>query len=348
MGQQPTRSHVSAQPWCSTGGGCQWRQRLTGSHPSGRGRVHRASLGLSALDHLFKEVVSDRSPRLALLAGEPGIGKTSLAAAAARAAHRSGARVLYGRNEQYLGVPYQAWREALERLLDQAPCLIPDEAMAPSGVLRALGLGPSAALEVTLAEEMDIYLLFQGVVSILVAAAEPSGLVLALDDLQWSDAKSIQLLGRLLVGATNSPILVIGTFRDSELPVGSTVASLLSELRRHPNVQRTSLNGLNDLEVLAFVERQLDHLAGGSLIALHDVLLRETNGNPFFVGELVRHLEESGASQASLVPAERPSSRTWLSRRCDKCERSRRRASRPPRTGGRTNPPCRVGHGQGV
>lgn len=254
------------------------------------------SAELTTLDHLFKEVVSDQSPILALLTGEPGIGKTSLAAAAARAAHRSGARVFYGRNEQYLGVPYQAWREVLERLLGQAPSLIPDEALEPSGVLRAFGLGPNAALERPVADEMDIYLLFQGVVSILAGAAEPSGLVLVLDDLQWSDAQSIQLLRRFLEGATASPILVIGTMRDSELSTGSTVAALLSELRRQPKVHRIGVKGLNDLEVLALIGQQVIHTADDeSLIALRDVLLRETNGNPFFVGELVRHLEESGA-----------------------------------------------------
>ena len=91
-------------------------------------------------------------------------------------------------------------------------------------------------------------------------------------------------------------LLVIGTFRDSDLDADHPLVEVLAALHREPGIERLALRGLGDDELLSLLEtrcRPGDAPSEG--VALRDALLAETDGNPFFVGELLRHLTETGA-----------------------------------------------------
>jgi DNA-binding SARP family transcriptional activator len=95
------------------------------------------------LDEAFKGARSDGLPRIALVSGEPGIGKTSLASVVAQGAHRAGAAVLYGRCDRDLGIPYQPWREAVGHLVKHAPQPMREAVAEKASMLRTFGLTES-------------------------------------------------------------------------------------------------------------------------------------------------------------------------------------------------------------
>jgi len=263
------------------------------------GFVGRAEeLGL--LDGALKEAGVQRQRRLVLIGGEPGIGKTTMASVFARSAHADGSVVLYGRCDEDLGIPYQPWAEAVAYLFDHGSPGLLDEVVAAHGADLAR-LGPGLAHLAAGAgggsadPETARYLLFGAVLRILGAAGANRPVVVVLDDLQWADAQTLQLL-RFLVGSDRPlQVVLVATFRESDLTADHPLSEVLAWLHRQIGVSRISLRGLGDVELLALMEAGAGHSVSEEGIALRDALARETDGNPFFVGELLRHLAETGA-----------------------------------------------------
>ena len=237
--------------------------------------------------------------RLVLLAGEPGIGKTRLAAEAAAAAHSSGALVLHGRCDEGLGVPYQPFVTALAGMLAAAPPstpltlgrlagdlvrLVPEIAERVPDLLPPLRADP----------ETEQYRLFDAVAGWLQATAAEAPLVLVLDDLHWATRPTLQLLRHVMRVPEPARLLVVGTYRDSELDRGHAIGELLADLHRVPALERVTLAGLSEDDVADFLEAGAGHPLGDDGVFLARTLHTETNGNPFFVREVVRHLVETG------------------------------------------------------
>ena len=246
--------------------------------------------------------------RAVLVAGEPGVGKTRLAAEAARRAHEEGAVVLYGRCDEELGIPFQPFAEALEAFVDGSPVPLTAEhlgrhagdlvRLAPDLGERVPGLPPPLLAD----PETERWRLFQAVGTWLEQAAAAGGLVLVLDDLQWAPAPTIALLGQLLDGSGAPRLLVVGTYRDTERT--ATLGSLLTELRYRAGVERLALSGLDELALADLVASAAGTERDEAGLALAGALHRETEGNPFFVRELLRHLEETGALGRGRSPAD--------------------------------------------
>ena len=129
---------------------------------------------------------------------------------------------------------------------------------------------------------------------VLGAAGGDHPVVLVLNDVQWADTPSLQLLRHLVAWDHELTVVVVATFRESEVGAGHPLADLLAWLHREPSVTRISLGGLGDADLLALVEAGAGHAFDDNGLALRDALARETDGNPFFVGELLRHLVETG------------------------------------------------------
>jgi tetratricopeptide (TPR) repeat protein len=228
------------------------------------------------------EVVGGRM-RVVLVVGEPGIGKTALVADATSAARASGARVLYGRSDEDLRVPYQPFVESLRQLITQATDAVLEgigarslaeiARLIPEVRERKLNLPSPQASD----PETERYLLMNAAVATFVAASDETPTILVLDDLQWADQSTLLLLRHLVSSAASARLLILATLRE-----GTATA----ELRREPAVDQLTLVGLNDGEVAAMT---------GAAEELARTLHRETDGNPFFVGELFRHLTETGA-----------------------------------------------------
>jgi len=252
---------------------------------------------LERLRQLWKEATAGEL-RVALLAGEPGVGKTRLAAELAVGVHEEGGIVLAGRCDEDLGVPYQPFVEALRHYADHAPGLA-DRLGRYGGELtrlvpelgdRVAGLSPPLRSD----PEMERYRLFDAIAAWLGAASADEPILVVLDDIQWA-AKPTLLLLRHILRTVGGRILVLGTYRDTELTYGHPLVELVADLRRQSGVERFSLTGLDGAGVAAIVEQA----AGGALdeagLALARAVHEETEGNPFFVREVLRHLAETGA-----------------------------------------------------
>jgi class 3 adenylate cyclase/tetratricopeptide (TPR) repeat protein len=240
-------------------------------------------------------------PWTVLLAGEPGIGKTRLAARLADDVHTQGAVVLYGRTSEDLGLPYDPWRQALQHLVETAgPGVLRRHVerhggelthLVPSLRARVEGVPDPQATDA----EAGRYLLFGAVVGLLGEVAERCPVLLILDDLHWATQPTLTLLKHVQLTLRSARLLVMGSYREPSEPLSDPLVALLGDLQREPRVERISLAGLNGAEVLEMIELAAGHKLDLEAAAVAEELTLETDGNPFFVTELVRSLTESGA-----------------------------------------------------
>ncbi len=246
------------------------------------------------------KAIATRAQRTVLISGEPGIGKTTLSSGFARHAFEGGAVVLYGRCDEDLGIPYQPWTEAISHLVAHAPDdLLTAHVDERGGEL--VRLVPQLAGRVPVPSssgsdgESERYLLFGAVVDLLARVSAVAPVVLLLDDLHWADRQTVQLLRHLVSAEAPLRLLVIGTFRESDVGSDHPLAETLAALHRESGVERLALRGLGDDELLALLETTAGHEMTEDGVALRDALMAETEGNPFFVGEMLRHLAETQA-----------------------------------------------------
>ena len=237
---------------------------------------------------------------VAFLCGEPGIGKTSLCRQLARSAHELGACVLYGRCDEDLGASYQPFSEALAHLVVHADEPLLTEHVAEHGGA-LLGLVPALAKRLpgiqptqSADPDSDRVRLFGAVVGLLSLASAERGLLLVVDDLHWADKASLQLLRHVCASTQLSKVMVLGTYRDSELSAGDALTDALASMTREAPTERFDLVGLEDIEVIAMMEAVAGHPMDQDGVELAHAVKRETEGNPFFTTELLRHLAETG------------------------------------------------------
>ena len=240
------------------------------------------------------------SRQTAFVSGEPGIGKSTLCRQVAQGAHAQGLCVLYGRCDEDLSLSYQPFVEALNHLVVHADEeLLNEHVLAHGGAL--LGLAPALAIRVPGTPSMqggdpdsERFRLFSAVVGLLSLVAERSGLLMVLDDLHWADKASLQLLRHIAGAGQLKRTMILATYRDSELSAGSLLSDTLASLRREVDATRIDLQGLADFEIVQMMERVAGHEMDSDGVNLAHAVRRETDGNPFFTTEMLRHLAEIG------------------------------------------------------
>ncbi len=228
-----------------------------------------------------------------LIAGEPGVGKTRLAGEWSRQAYQQGAVVLYGRCDEDLGAPYQPFAEALRALV---PCLGASGLRGLRGVEALLALVPGLTdvlPDLTAPPRADPdterYALFDAVVALLELASASAPVVLILDDLHWAAKPTLLLLRHLLRFGEHARVQVVGTYRSTDLDRSHPLAAMLADLHRDSTANRLALGGLDEDDVTTYVAE-----AGYDDEKLARALASVTGGNPFFLIEALRHVDESG------------------------------------------------------
>jgi class 3 adenylate cyclase/tetratricopeptide (TPR) repeat protein len=239
-----------------------------------------------------------------LLAGEPGIGKTRTIEEVAETARAQGALVLWGRcYEGEAARPFGPFAEALgEYARTAAPeVLRGDLGLHAAPLTRIVPLLrerlPDLPDPVPLEPAEERVRLLDAVAQSLLAVAARVPTVLVLDDLHWADAGTVALLRHVARFAPRARLLVLGAYRDVEVAAHHPLTEALGTLPRETNYEQLGLGGLDATAVKELV----DTVAEREMPAVWvETLTRETSGSPFFLREVLLHLEEEG----TLVPGD--------------------------------------------
>ncbi|MGH9263840.1 MAG: BTAD domain-containing putative transcriptional regulator [Acidimicrobiales bacterium] len=247
------------------------------------GRDHE----LAALVAALEEAADDA--RFVVIEGEPGIGKTRLADELRGLAARRGAIAVWGRSDEGGAAPaLWPWLPPLRTVAAEATGVPVTVGQLLSGeVPMVTGQAGAAQFE-----------RFEAVAQLLEEVAATRRIVVLLDDLQWADETSLELLG-FLAGSLRRGVLVAGTMRQLEVGRNDAVTDALAAIARRPGSRRLQLRGLTPAATAAVLEAATDRgVAAPVAAAIH----ARAEGNPFYAIELSRLVDEEGGL-AGEVPA---------------------------------------------
>ncbi len=210
---------------------------------------------MHAITDTAKRVAAGEGREVLFVSGEASLGKTTLVAEVARVAFDSGACVLFGHSEEDLATPYQLFAEALGHYVTHAP---EDQLVAqveahgpelsetsPTLASRIPDLPPSKAAD----SDTERFLLFAAVVGFLATMSTHQLVVLVLDDLQWADKASLQMLRHLTAADHPCGCSSSGRIATASFSVPSAERHTLAALRRQSGFSRIELTGLDDNDV---------------------------------------------------------------------------------------------------
>jgi DNA-binding SARP family transcriptional activator len=242
---------------------------------------------LSVLRSTVERALAGRTA-IGFVEGEPGAGKTRLLEETAAIAGRHGALVVWGSCLEGDGVPSMwPWEQALGTIVDGLPGPSREKWLASElGSLLEPGDDPVAAR--ALPDGNGQFRLFEQVVAVVGQASALQPTLLLLDDLQWADAASLQLLGHLAARLPDRAA-IIGALRDRAPLPGSGLSRVLAAASRLPGHRRLRLGPLPLTEVAELIRLETGTDPEDSVArTIHS----RTAGNPFFVRELSRLLSE--------------------------------------------------------
>lgn len=261
-----------------------------------RGPLVGRDVELAAFERAWERVESGNRQAV-FIGGEPGAGKTRLAAEVAGTLADHDVAVLVGRSTADEDVPYAPFAEALDRLLTACPSGSMADALADVGPqLRRLSArvdrhvpGAEPVVEVGSPRQA----LFDALTGFLRRLAADRPLALILDDLHWAQLPTLAMLEHVLLACADVRMLVVSTFRTTQPDRSDELATRLAELHRFEGVRRLDLAGLDTEAIAEFVSRT-QQLAPASARTAAALLRDKTGGNPFFLTELVNDLEIRG------------------------------------------------------
>jgi eukaryotic-like serine/threonine-protein kinase len=235
------------------------------------------------------------------LSGEPGIGKTRLATEAALYARMQGFLVLTGRCDEEGTAPDQPFAQAVREYLNSSEPAQREQALPPPVACELIRIVPQVASRVKdvpqvppLPSEQARQALLDAAQQFFAAiAAHEAPLLLFLDDLHWADEGSLAMLHHLARSGKNLSLLIVGTYPDVELDTRHPLERTLAAMHRERLYQRLSLRRLPQAGVGEMVTALLP--AASPPAAYVAALYQETEGNPFFLEEVLKHLVEEGA-----------------------------------------------------
>lgn len=252
------------------------------------------------------------------VSGEPGMGKSRCAAEVAERAHARGVNVVYGRCTAGLNVDYQPWRAVLSQVFSGSPSELvqrhrrrfgdllatfsgietPDDSSSMDGSAHADV--PDAAVNV---ESVDVESIFRATSTLLCDVASMSPLLVVLDDLQWCDRATLRLL-RYVVENSAAPIVVLGLYRNDEVDSNHPLTQHIAAAPSDTQMTNVELTGLDEASIRGLVS----HASGVDPERLDDAVVKSlhamTRGNPYFVIEAVRAVQDAQGSESLTRPTD--------------------------------------------
>jgi class 3 adenylate cyclase len=233
---------------------------------------------------------------LVLISGEAGAGKSRLAQELGAEAQQRNMDVLVGHClDMDAPPPYQPLVEHLEQAARSA---------SPEGLREALGENAPEVAKLmpelrqryddipdlpALPPEQERRYLLHGVGEFVERAARNRPLLLVYEDLHWADESTLLLLQQLAPRLAQIPVLAIATYRHTELSPSRPFARVLEDLLRARSAEEIPLDRLGERDVAALLQARAGQAPPPELVEL---VFSETEGNPFFVEEVFRHLKE--------------------------------------------------------
>jgi class 3 adenylate cyclase/tetratricopeptide (TPR) repeat protein len=289
----PERWRLYEVSWNDTSGGVRITAVSARLTPFVERDAERASLR-----RLVHDALAGRG-RLALVAGEPGVGKSRLVAEIGDEAQARGMRMFTGHCVEMSGAPpYLPYVEMIEQainnprsplaLLDALGDVAAEIARIAPALRRAF---PEIPPPVELPAELARRYVWNSLSEFIGRAAQGQPLLLVLEDLHWADESTVLFTEYLAPLLPEMPVLVLGTYRDQEVDLSHPLAHVIVHMERRRLVERVNLRRLPFDGVRAMLRALAGQPAPDHLVRVID---GETEGNPFFVEEVYLHLVESG------------------------------------------------------
>ncbi len=300
----------------------QWKQSATiepfplASHEVPRGlsipdKLYGRDEELQSLADAFARTCTGKR-EFVLVTGGPGIGKSALverlrpSVAAGRGYYAAGKFDQLQRSVPFSGLA-QALRSLVRQLLTESEAVLETwreeiaNAVAPNGQLlislvpeleSILGPQPPVLAVGPVEARNRFHVMLTRFLRVFAQASHP--LVLFLDDVQWVDAASLQLLEQWVSDAASHHLLLIAAYRDNEVGPSHALALSLSQLRETGcDIATIHLNPL-DATALAQLAADTLHEDAARMRFLADLIIRKSGGNPFFVRRLLHLMHAQG------------------------------------------------------
>ena len=270
---------------------------------------------LAELKQRFDEAVSGIS-RLVVLVGQPGIGKTRLARELETHARMRGARIYWGRAPEGGGAPpYWLFHQLLRAFLEANDELAARRDLGEEAQVLAR-IAPEIAAQlpgVAVDENANEFAIHEAMRTFLNRLSREAPLLVVLDDLHWADVESLAVMQHISRDLEPIPLMLLGTYRDTETSRGDPLFEALATFNREPSFVRVQVRGFDREGIREFIER-----SGGFEPTREqlELFIRETDGNPFFLSETVASMLEAGQLDEQTYELETPDSvREALARR---------------------------------
>jgi tetratricopeptide (TPR) repeat protein len=252
----------------------------------------------AALRHLLERVLGGEGA-VTMIGGALGVGKTRIAAEfAAEAASRGFTTLVGSCYDRENSLPFNPCVEMLESAMAQSPsqdafrAALGEDAGEMARLMPQLRrMFPDIPPPLEISPEQSRKILFDAVVELLRRTAANGPILLLFEDLHWADEGTLSLLNHIARSISKVSVLIVGTFRDNEIDSAGPLAQTLDELLRIHMLERISLRGLPHDAVAGMIRALSGKEAPQAVVNL---IHSGTDGNPFFIEELYRHLVERG------------------------------------------------------
>ena len=210
--------------------------------------------------------------------------------------------MVVGRCDENVAAPFAPWLEILRFAVTHAPAeLLAGHVARHGGELTRIVPDLARRLDDvppprTVDPESERLALFDATTDLVEALAADAPVVVLLDDADWADGTSLDLLRHVVRHLEpNAQVLMLVTYRDTDVDRAHPLADMIGHLRREPRVERIALHGIDEDGVRDLLTKTAGHELPDDGLDLAHALARDTEGNPFFIGEILRHLTETGA-----------------------------------------------------